>query len=223
YISIKEALKHASQQLSTNVKIEWLDAETYVDNDLFYLDGILIPGGFGNRGIEGMINAIKYARESKKPLFGICLGFQLTVIEFARNVLGYHDATSTEMSTEGTPIITQLSDQVNNTAMGSTMRLGNAPITLSKGSKLYDLYKSTDIVERHRHRYEVNQKYIDEIESKGLVFTGKYGNSMKALELSGHPYFVATQYHPEFKSRITRPSPPFVGFVKACIEYQLHK
>ena len=215
YISIKEALKHAGRHLSTEVDIHWLDAEQCTADDLRDLDGILIPGGFGNRGIEGMISAIQFARENKKPLLGLCLGFQLSVIEFMRHVVGYADATSEEMG-EGTPAIAILPEQEGVDDLGGTMRLGDYPVTLAAGSKLAALYGSTDIIERHRHRYEVNPAYIDEIEAKGMKFVGRNGRRMEALELEGHPFFAATQFHPEFPSRPTRPSAPFVGFVEAC-------
>jgi CTP synthase len=217
YISIKEALKHAGRQLSTEVAIEWLDAEQYTTRDLASLDGILIPGGFGNRGVEGMIGAITYAREHDKPLLGLCLGFQLSVIEFARNVVGYHDATSVEMG-GGTPIIALLPNQDSIDKLGGTMRLGDYSVQLAADSQLAKLYGATEVIERHRHRYEVNPEYIDRIEEKGLRFVGKNGRRMEALELPDHPYFVATQFHPEFLSRPTHPSAPFVGFVKASLE-----
>ncbi|MDO5847877.1 MAG: CTP synthase, partial [Methanocorpusculum sp.] len=215
YISIKEALKHAGRHLSTEVDIHWLDAEQCTADDLRDLDGILIPGGFGNRGIEGMISAIQFARENKKPLLGLCLGFQLSVIEFMRHVVGYADATSEEMGA-GTPAIAILPEQEGVDDLGGTMRLGDYPVALAAGSKLAELYGSTDIIERHRHRYEVNPAYIDEIEAKGMKFVGRNGRRMEALELEGHPFFAATQFHPEFRSRPTRPSAPFVGFVEAC-------
>lgn len=217
YISIKEALKHAGRQLATEVDISWIDAEEYSEEDLADLDGILIPGGFGNRGIEGMISAIKYARENKKPLLGLCLGFQLSVIEFMRDVVGYKDATSEEIG-EGTPAIALLPEQDGVDDLGGTMRLGEYPVVLESGSKLAELYGTCNIAERHRHRYEVNPKYIDEIEAKGMKFVSKSGSRMEALEIPEHPFFIATQFHPEFKSRPSKPSAPFVGFVKACLE-----
>lgn len=217
YISIKEALKHAGRRLSTEVVIHWLDAEEFTNDDLEDLDGILIPGGFGNRGIEGMISAITYAREHNKPLLGLCLGFQLCVIEFMRNVVGYKDATSEEMG-EGTHAIALLPEQEGVDDLGGTMRLGDYSVEIAANSKLAELYGKTTVTERHRHRYEVNPKYIDEIEAKGLKFVGRNRMRMEALELANHPYFVATQFHPEFRSRPVRPSPPFVGFVKACLD-----
>ena len=215
YISIKEALKHAGRALSTEVDIRWMDAEEYAQDDLKDLDGILIPGGFGNRGFEGLISSIRYARENKKPLLGLCFGFQLSVIEYARNVAGYKDATSEEMG-DGTHVIALLPEQDEIEDLGGTMRLGDCNVTLAAGSKLAKLYGKTEITERHRHRYEVNPKYVDKLEEKGLKFVGRNGKHMEALELPDHPYFVATQYHPEFRSRPTRPSAPFVGFVEAC-------
>ncbi|MDR3102146.1 MAG: CTP synthase (glutamine hydrolyzing) [Methanocalculaceae archaeon] len=220
YLSIKEALKHAGRQLSTEVVIQWLDAEQYTKQDLADIDGILIPGGFGNRGVGGMIGAITYAREHNKPFLGLCLGFQLSIIEYARSVVGYHDATSEEMG-DGTPIIAILPEQEGVGDLGGTMCLGDYPIKLVADSKLAKLYRTIEIVERHRHRYEVNPKYIDEIESKGLWFVGRSGRRMEALELPDHPYFVATQFHPEFRSRPTSPSAPFIGFVQACLDKML--
>ncbi len=219
YISIKEALKHAGRKLSTEVDIHWLDSEQYTYDDLRDLDGILIPGGFGNRGIEGMISAIQFARENNKPLLGICLGFQLCVIEFMRNVVGYKDATSEEMG-EGTHAIALLPEQEGVEDLGGTMRLGDFTVDIAAGSRLAELYGSTQVTERHRHRYEVNPAYIDEIEAKGMKFVGRNGRRMEALELDDHPYFVASQFHPEFRSRPTRPSAPFVGFVDACRKNQ---
>ena len=219
YISIKEALKHAGRKLSTEVDIHWLDAEQYTEEDLRDLDGILIPGGFGNRGVEGMIEAIRFARENKKPLFGICLGFQLCVIEFMRNVVGYKDATSEEMG-EGTHAIALVPEQAGVEDLGGTMRLGDFKVSIAEGSRLAELYGETEVTERHRHRYEVNPAYIDEIEAKGMKFVGRNGRRMEALELDDHPYFVATQFHPEFRSRPTRTSAPFVGFVAACRDSQ---
>ncbi|MBO5118554.1 CTP synthase (glutamine hydrolyzing) [Methanocorpusculum sp.] len=219
YISIKEALKHAGRKLSTEVDVHWLDAEQYTEDDLRDLDGILIPGGFGNRGVEGMINAIRFARENNKPLFGICLGFQLCVIEFMRNVVGYKDATSEEMGA-GTHAIALLPEQEGVEDLGGTMRLGDFKVSIAEGSRLAELYGATEVTERHRHRYEVNPAYIDEIEAKGMKFVGRNGRRMEALELDNHPYFVATQFHPEFRSRPTRTSAPFVGFVAACRDSQ---
>ena len=219
YISIKEALKHAGRSLSTEVDIKWLDAETFESEDLADVDGILVPGGFGQRGIEGKIRAIEYARENKIPYLGLCLGFQLAVIEFCRHVLGWEDATSEEIG-EGRHVIAILPEQEDVEGLGGTMRLGDCTLDISKGTTIYDLYQNTKITERHRHRYEVNPKYIDEIEKAGLHFTGRCGNRMESLELNGERFFMATQFHPEFKSTPTHPSPPYVGFVRAARDYR---
>jgi CTP synthase len=220
YISIKEALKHAGRTSSIQVDITWLDAENYHENDLAEVDGILVPGGFGKRGIEGKLRAIEYARTHNKPYLGLCLGFQLAVIEYAQNVLGWEDATSEEMG-DGRHVIAILPEQEEVTEMGGTMRLGNCNITLIPHTHIFDLYKRETIVERHRHRYEVNPEYIPEITGKGLVFSGLCGNRMEVCELSDHPFFVATQFHPEFTSRPTHPSPPYLGFVSACRERKM--
>ncbi|MBN1194902.1 MAG: CTP synthase [Methanomicrobiaceae archaeon] len=215
YISIKEALKHAGRSLSIEVDIRWFDAESFEPGDLAEVDGILVPGGFGKRGIEGKIRAIEYARTYKKPYLGLCLGFQLAVIEYSRNVLGWGDATSEEMG-EGTHVIAILPEQEDVYMLGGTMRLGNWDITLKDGTLTRRLYGTPEIVERHRHRYEVNPKYIPDIEEAGLVFSANCGMRMEACEIDEHPFFLATQFHPEFKSRPTHPSPPYIGFVQAC-------
>ncbi len=215
YMSIKESLKHAGRALSTEVNIRWLDAETFDQKDLADVDGILIPGGFGQRGIEGKIRAIRYARENKKPFLGLCLGFQLAVIEYARHVVGIPDATSEEMGA-GTHVIAILPEQEGVFDLGGTMRLGNCDVALKEGTRISGLYGRTEIVERHRHRYEVNPAFIGEIEGAGLVFSGTCGERMEVCELPDHPFFLATQFHPEFKSSPTHPSPPYVGFVDAC-------
>ncbi len=215
YISIKEALKHAGRALSTEVKISWLDAERFEEPQLAEFDGILIPGGFGPRGLEGKIGAIGYARTHRIPLLGLCLGFQLAVVEFSRNVLGWNDATSAEMG-EGRHVIAILPEQEGVTDLGGTMRLGNYPVTLEEGTLAMQIYGKKEIVERHRHRYEVNPEYIADIEAGGMVFSGSWKNRMEICEIPDHPFFLATQFHPEFRSRPTRPSPPFMGFVEAC-------
>jgi CTP synthase len=215
YLSIKEALKHAGRALSTEVKITWLDAERYEERHLSDFDGILIPGGFGKRGLEGKIDAIRYARTRNIPLLGLCLGFQLSVVEFARNVLGWEDATSAEIG-EGRYVIAILPEQEGITDLGGTMRLGNYPITIKNDTLARRIYGRNEITERHRHRYEVNPVFIPELEKGGLVFSGSWKNRMEICEIPGHPFFLATQFHPEFRSRPTRPSPPFIGFVEAC-------
>ncbi|MCQ8894694.1 MAG: CTP synthase [Methanolinea sp.] len=217
YLSIKEALKHAGRALSTEVMITWLDAERYEKNHLRDFDGILVPGGFGKRGIEGKIEAISWARTHKTPFLGLCLGFQMAVVEYARNVVGWEDATSAEMG-EGRHVIAILPEQQEVKDLGGTMRLGDAQVTLREGTLAIGLYGKREITERHRHRYEVNPRYIPDIESAGLVFSGTCNNRMEICEVPDHPFFLATQFHPEFRSRPTRPSPPFLGFVKACAE-----
>jgi CTP synthase len=215
YISIKEALKHAGRALSTEVKIAWLDAERYEKCQLKDYDGILIPGGFGIRGMEGKIDAIRFARENKVPFLGLCLGFQLAVIEYARNVLGIQDATSEEMG-EGTHVIALLPEQEGVTDLGGTMRLGDYPVEIRSSSLAMKLYGQNVITERHRHRYEVNPRFIRKLEEAGLVFSAINKNRMECLEINDHPFFFATQFHPEFRSRPTRPAPPYLGFVEAC-------
>jgi len=215
YISIKEALKHAGRALSTEVKIAWLDAERVDREQLKDYDGILIPGGFGKRGIEGKISAIQYARENNIPFLGLCLGFQLATVEYARNKVGYPDATSEEFG-EGTHVIALLPEQEGLHELGGTMRLGDYVADIREGTTAMKLYGTKEIVERHRHRYEVNPDYIRELEQAGLVFSATNRNRMECLELPGHPFYFATQFHPEFRSRPTSPSPPYVGFVEAC-------
>ncbi|MDD1729589.1 MAG: CTP synthase [Methanospirillum sp.] len=217
YLSIKEALKHAGRALSTEVSIRWLDAERVDQAELKECDGILIPGGFGVRGIEGKISAIQLAREEKIPLLGLCLGFQLSVVEYSRHVLGWVDACSSECNT-GTEVITILPEQDGVEDLGGTMRLGDYPVTIKPGSLAMRLYGAGEITERHRHRYEVDPTYIGELEAAGLVFSGTWGNRMEIAEIPGHPFFLATQFHPEFRSRPTRPSPPFLGFVEAALK-----
>jgi CTP synthase len=215
YISIKEALKHAGRSLSTEVKIAWLDAERYERCRLKDYDGILIPGGFGKRGIEGKIEAIQFARENNIPFLGLCLGFQLATIEFARHKCGIDDATSEEFG-EGSHVIALLPEQESVTELGGTMRLGDYTSDIRDGTLAMKLYGQKQIVERHRHRYEVNPQYIENLEKAGLIFSATNRNRMECLELPDHPFFFATQFHPEFRSRPTRPSPSYLGFVEAC-------
>jgi len=217
YISIKESLKHAGLSLGTEVGIKWLDAESFTCDELADVDGILVPGGFGHRGIEGKIRAIEYARTQGKPYLGLCLGFQLAVIEYARHVAAIPDATSEEMG-PGSHVIAILPEQEDVEDLGGTMRLGDCEVILKKGTHIHALYGSDTIVERHRHRYEVNPEYIEQLEDAGLVFSGTCGNRMESCELKDGVFFLATQFHPEFKSTPTRPSPPYVGFVRACRE-----
>jgi len=223
YISINEALKHAGIECGCRVKIDWLDAEAFekkpetIDNLRKY-SGILVPGGFGVRGTEGKILAIKYAREHNMPYLGLCLGMQLAVIEFARNVVGLKDANSSELAKTEHPVIDLLPEQENVKNMGGTMRLGNFEAILEKGTIASRIYGSTTLIERHRHRYEVNPKYIPQIEAKGMKFTGKNDHRMEIAEIPEHKFFFSSQFHPEFRSRPGKPSPPFLEFVKAAIE-----
>jgi CTP synthase len=215
YLSIKEALKHAGRSLATEVSIIWLDAEKFEPHLLDDCDGVLVPGGFGIRGIEGKIAAIHAARTKGIPFLGLCLGFQMAVAEYARDLLGLQDATSKEFG-EGTHVITILPEQEGVTELGGTMRLGDYPVTVRKGTLAWALYGRDQISERHRHRYEVDPEYIPQLEAAGLVFSGTWNNRMEICEIPGHPFFLATQFHPEFRSRPTRPAPPFLGFVDAC-------
>ncbi len=222
YISVTEALKHAAWMEGYDVELQLISTEVFENDEekisiLENVDGILIPGGFGDRGTEGKIRAIKFARETGKPFLGICLGFQLAVVEYCRNVLGIIEAHSTEMrKSTPFPIVDLLPEQKNVEQLGGTMRLGNYEIELKPKSLLAKLYNSTRIVERHRHRYEINPELIGKI-TGDLDFTGFWNNLAETLELHGHPYFVGTQFHPEFKSTPWRPSPPYVGFIRAVI------
>lgn len=226
YKSIAESFIHAGAVNECKVNLSWIKAESLADGDaeeiLAGLDGILVAPGFGERGFEGKIKAIKYARESKIPFFGICLGMQCSVVEFARNVLGLKEATSTEMN-PGTPdpVINMMEDQKKITQMGGTMRLGSYPCTVKKGTKAYSAYGKSAITERHRHRYEFNNDYLQRYEEAGMIASGVNPDSglIEIMELKDHPYFVGTQYHPELKSTVLNPHPLFVKFVKATQEY----
>ena len=223
YLSVAEALHHAGYSYGNKVKIDWIDSETLtadnIDSVLGSADGILVPGGFGSRGIEGMILAARYAREKNVPYFGICLGMQIAVIEFARHVLGWEDAHSAEFD-EFTrhPVIDIMPEQKSITQKGGTMRLGAYPCVLSEGSRAAALYGKTEISERHRHRYEFCNDFRDAFVAAGLVPTGLSpdGRLVEIVELPDHPWFTACQFHPEFKSRPDRPHPLFFGFVEAA-------
>jgi CTP synthase len=226
YMSHYEAFTHAGAELDTKVKFLRMEAEDMEKEDNRHLlaeaDGILIPGGFGVRGTEGKIEAIKFARENKVPFLGVCLGFQLANIEFARNVLGMQDANSTEFDPHTAhPVVDILPEQKDVTKKGATMRLGAQKVLVEKGSMAESLYGATEIMERHRHRYEINPHYIERIQENGLRYTGKSpdGRKMEIAELKGHPYFIGSQFHPEFKSRPKRPAPLHFGLVKAALEF----
>lgn len=225
YISVVEALKAAGAANRTNVNIEWIDSEEVTKEsagELFKnVSGILVPGGFGNRGVEGKINAIEYARENNIPYLGLCLGMQLAIVEFAKNVLGFKDAQSIEFNPDTMhPVISLMPDQNGVTNIGGTLRLGAYDCFLEKDSIAYKLYKTEQISERHRHRYEVNNDFRDKLTANGLMISGLSpdGRIVEMIELPSHPFFVATQAHPEFKSRPNRPHPLFKGFVEAAIK-----
>ena len=225
YISVNEALKHGGIATHSAVDIHWIDSETLEGDDvdldaiLGDMDGILVPGGFGSRGIEGKINACRYARTHGVPYLGICLGMQIAIIEFARDVLGMADANSAEIDPSTThPVIDILPEQKDVTDMGGTMRLGQYPCTLNPESKAYSLYGASMIYERHRHRYEVNNDYRPDLLNGGMIFAGTSPDNhiVEMVEIPDHPWFVAGQFHPEFKSRPNRPHPLFRGFVTAA-------
>ncbi len=228
YLSHMESFIHVSSHLRVKVNIKWVDSELYETGkeDLSNVDGIVIPGGFGQRGTEGKILAAKYARENKIPFLGICLGFQMAVVEFSRNVLGYRDANSTEFIPDTKhPVIDLMEEQRNIDKYGGTMRLGAQKVIIKENSISYSLYNKTVIYERHRHRYEVNPKYIEEMERAGMIFTGvdETGIRMEIFELKNHPFYIGTQFHPEFKSRPLNPSRMHLGLVKAAMEYKRSK
>ncbi len=228
YISVVEALKHGGIPNHTTVNIKWINSEEVTkentDTLLGDCDGILVPGGFGSRGIDGKIFAIEYARTHSIPFLGLCLGMQLTIVEFARNVLGYHDAHSIELDPATThPVIALLPDQTGVEEIGGTLRLGAYPCVLDKNSLAYRLYGEEIISERHRHRYEVNNDYRAVLSENGLKLSGisPDGRIVEMCELPTHPFFIATQAHPELKSRPNRPHPLFKGFVSATLAHKL--
>jgi len=226
YISIVEALNHGGYYFKKNIEIKWVNSEQ-LENDLNCknilsdMDGILVPGGFGIRGIDGKLNAIKFARENKVPYFGICLGMQCAVVEFAKNVLGLEDANSTEFdSSTGNPVIDLLYEQKGVNNLGGTMRLGSYPCRLAVNSNAFKAYQEEIVHERHRHRYELNNKYREKFESSGMIISGLYAekNLAEIIEIKNHPWFTGVQFHPEFKSRPDRPHPLFREFISASIK-----
>jgi len=224
YMSVVEALRHSCLQQKLGLDLVWLDADNYDLEELSSLNGVIIPGGFGYRGIEGKIEAIKYIRENKIPFLGICLGLQCAVIEFARNVCNIKDANSSEFSQSSKNLVIDLLPDQNleKDDVGASMRLGTYPCKIQNGSVSKSIYKDEVIYERHRHRYEVNNKYRDQLAEGGLVFSGLSpdNNLVEMIELSDHPYFVASQFHPEFKSRPWEPAPMFYSFVEAAAKVE---
>ncbi|HIA40384.1 MAG TPA: CTP synthase (glutamine hydrolyzing) [Candidatus Poseidoniales archaeon] len=227
YLSVIKALQHASFEVGRKLVIDWIEAtdlEKSSDNtawkSLRSADGVLVPGGFGDRGIEGKILAANYARTANKPYLGVCLGLQVAVVEFCRNVLGWEGANSTEFDEQTPHPVVVFMPEISKSHLGGTMRLGSRPTIFQvEQSNIRTLYgDSLHVDERHRHRYEVNPDCVDAIESKGLKFVGKdeTGQRCEIFELDDHPYFVGTQYHPEFKTRPNRPSPPFLGLLEAA-------
>jgi CTP synthase len=239
YKSLIEALIHAGAHLDMRVDIEWVDSEELekmsdeeVEELFNEVSGILVPGGFGERGVEGKLRAIKYARENKIPYLGICLGMQLVVIEFARNVLGLKYANSQEFDPDTTEPVVYLIDEfidangekqirTHKTPLGGTMRLGGYECLIKKGTKLYDAYKSDKVVERHRHRYEVNNAYEKQLEENGMIISGKSKEGLiEAVELKNHPWFVGVQFHPEFTNKLKSPNKVIMSFVENAYKCQ---
>ena len=225
YKSITEALTHAGTAKQTKVNIHWIHSEELthdnISEQLKNLDGILVAPGFGDRGIEGKIKAVQYARENKIPFFGICLGMQMAVIEFSRNILGLKDANSTEMDEQcSDPIISLMKEQKSITNKGGTMRLGAWDCKISKNSNVYKAYNQTLISERHRHRYEFNNDYLNLLKSKGMQTTGINPETglVEIIEIQDHPWFVGVQYHPEYKSTVLNPHPLFIDFINAALQ-----
>jgi CTP synthase len=227
YISVVEALRHAGYTYDSDIEVKWINAE-HVNSEnvkelLHGADGILVPGGFGDRGIEGKIAAIQYARENKVPFLGICLGMQLASIEFARNVIGLKGAHSAEIDPNTPyPIIDLLPEQKDVEDLGGTLRLGLQPCKLEEETRAFTAYQDEVIYERHRHRYEFNNQYRQQMEEAGFIFSGTSpdGRLVEIIEIKNHPWFVASQFHPEFISRPTRPQPLFRDFVQASLQYQ---
>ena len=223
YISLVEAIKHAGGANLTAVDLKWIDSETVTEanvaNKLKDVDGIIIPGGFGERGVEGMIVACKYARTHALPYLGICLGMQVTVIEYARDVLGFKDATSGEFAHTEHTVIDIMPDKKGK-KLGGTMRLGSYPCAVKDGTKIKEAYGSNLIEERHRHRYEFNNEYREALENGGLVISGTSpdGHIVETVEVADHPFFVGVQFHPEFTSRPENANPIFAAFVKAALD-----
>ena len=220
YLSVVESLNHASLHNKAKLNLHWVDSDNFNVEDLKNYDGVVIPGGFGYRGIEGKISAIQYLREEKVPFLGICLGLQCAVIEYARNVCGISDANSSEFSKNTSNYVIDLlpNQNLEKDDVGASMRLGTYPCKIKEGTLTSKIYKEEVIYERHRHRYEVNNKFKDELEKHGLVISGMSpdNNLIEMIEIKDHPYFVASQFHPEFKSRPWDPAPMFKYFIEAA-------
>ena len=225
YLSVVESLKHAGAHLNTGIEIKWVDAENIktlkdAKNELSDCKGVIVPGGFGNRGVDGKMLTIQYVREHNIPFLGICLGMQSAVMEFAKNVVGLEDVNSTEFNENAkNPVISIMDEQKEITQKGGTMRLGSYNCKIADNTKTKQLYKQDIISERHRHRYEVNNGYRDLLEQKGMTFAGLSpdGKLVEIIELKDKKFFIASQFHPELKSRPEKPHPLFVGLVEACI------
>ena len=235
YISVIESVKFSSIRAGAKTKLTWINSKNFESNpkkvnDLKNYDGIIVPGGFGQSGVEGIIMAIKFARENKIPYFGLCYGMQLAVIEYSRNVLGWKDANTSEINPKSSHLVIDIMPEqkknLEDRNYGATMRLGSYPAKLKKGTIANLAYNQNTISERHRHRYEVNQEYINDIEQAGLVFSGisPNGKLMEIAELpkSVHPFFLGTQFHPEFKSSPLNPHPLFTAFIEACLKKSNH-
>lgn len=227
YISVAEALKHGGIANRTVINIQWIDSEELTDanaSDLLGdVHGIIVPGGFGDRGVEGKISAIKYARTNSVPFLGLCLGMQLSIVEFTRDVVGYHDAHSAELKPDTThPVIHIMADQLDIEDIGGTLRLGSYPCVLDQDSKAYEMYGTDTIHERHRHRYEVNNDFRNVLTEHGMKLSGLSpdGRIVEMVEIPDHPWFIGTQAHPELKSRPNRPHPLFKGFIKAALDHK---
>lgn len=226
YLSVAESLRHAGYEVHADIDIHWINSQDVTPQNvrdiLGEVDGIVVPGGFGDRGIEGKILTLNYARENQVPVLGICLGMQLATVEFARNVAGLKGANSSELD-EHTPhaIIDLMPDQKDVVDLGGTLRLGSFPCVIKEGTKAHELYQVNEVDERHRHRFEFNNGYKEQLEEAGMIFSGTSpdGRLVEMVELKDHPYYVGVQFHPEFQSRPTRPHPLFSGLIKACIDH----
>lgn len=230
YLSVAEAMRHAGYSLNTHIKIHWISSELVNDESapklLNDVDGIIVPGGFGNRGIEGMISAVKYARVNNVPLFGICLGMQVLVIEYARNVANLSNANSGEFDNDSPyKVIDFMPGQTDEINKGGTLRLGSYPCVIKPNTTMRRLYQTDEIKERHRHRYEFNNEYRKCLEDKGLTLSGLSpdGNLVETVELTNRPFYVGVQFHPEFKSRPNKPHPLFLGFIEASFNNRKDK